>query len=132
MLRKSYEISNLRQKRMRWAINNFGKLISKLPEPYHNLSKFYKMKHAKARKGHLKIYPILENGQVYYNVDKQTNPSFNGNKHNFYIGEGYWYYIPKTNKPAELRKLVTALRKKIDIEDIYYMRREAKKLGLLL
>ena len=93
---------------------------------------FYKIRHLKAKEGRLKVYTLLEDGQIYLNVDKRTNPLFKGSKYNFLQEEGYWYYIPKTDKPAELRRLLNALKKVIVIENLEEMIIQAKNLGLRL
>lgn len=82
-----YVLDNIRKSRF----------VARYPKNYKN---FLKIRHRRAKKGRIKIYPLITDDFVVLVADKRNNPKAKGllKKLKFDEEEGAWYYFAKNRK----------------------------------
>jgi SNF2 family DNA or RNA helicase len=114
-LDKKYSIPSLNKKEIEEVIEQMYKNkidLEHMPE----VRNFFKVRHRVAKKGSLKLYPMVEDGILYFTADIKVHPGVQLGRYQFKKEDGFWYYFPKTKTKTELKKIITKIQKQLGME----------------
>jgi hypothetical protein len=131
-LERKYTIPDGSMKQINEALKYLkqGRIVIKKKGP--EIKNFMRLEHKKVPKGTLRLYPIIEENDLYLVFDKETHPGVNLSRYGFFQESGYWYLI--TDNPRKVVNAVEDVRKRAKLEIVDYsdFRKSCKQYGISL
>lgn len=100
-LKNQYTISTSSREGLRRSLSEFAKGTYRVSIPEESVNAFFRSITRKARKGTIRIYPLVLNGELWFVVDRATHPGVNLSRYKFKRMDGY--YINTASSKASLR-----------------------------
>jgi len=104
-------------------------LIEDIPD----IREFHKIKHRKATKGVLKVYPLVKGNNIFLCVDQSTNPKAKSKLSSSMFKsepEGFWYFIPRKGTKSEMKQELRKIRKSgLTIDNPIKLKQQFKKFN---
>jgi len=104
-------------------------LIEDIPD----IKEFHKIKHRKALKGVLKVYPLVKGNSIFLCVDQSTNPKAKSKLSSSMFKsepEGFWYFIPRKGTKSEMKQELRKIRKSgLTVDNPIKLKQQFKKFN---